>query len=111
MSKQVFYLNAPQHQAVDVIQAGGKLDLKLYEFVAETDEEDVFRAMNVVNGDELPARRGLRSMSVGDVYLDGEAGYFCLPSGWYELARDEVEGLRRLAALGVLEGRKVEVGW
>lgn len=47
---------------------------------------DLFRKMNVVDGDELPVRMKIRSMSCGDVAID-EAGkkYFCALVGWNEL--------------------------
>lgn len=58
-----------------------------YVLVTEVDslfnEDEIFRMMNVVDGDELPVRLGVRSMSVGDVIVD-ETGraLFCAGAGW-----------------------------
>ncbi len=52
-----------------------------------TDERlgDVFRAMNVVDGDELPTKLNVRSMSVGDVIVDGDGDvWFCDIAGWVQ---------------------------
>lgn len=51
---------------------------------------EVFRRMNVVDGNELPTKLGVRSMSVGDVVtiigLDGvRRAYICNPVGWEEV--------------------------
>lgn len=54
----------------------------------ETDETDgvleyIYRAMNVVDGDEIPVRLKKRSLSVGDVIQDemGRAAV-CRSAGW-----------------------------
>lgn len=49
--------------------------------------EEIFRKMNVVDGDELPVQLKVRSMSVGDVVVD-EAGvvWFCAMAGWEQSA-------------------------
>jgi hypothetical protein len=53
--------------------------------------EALFRAFNVVEGNELPARLGIRSMSVGDVVLwDGQA-WMCLGTGWDNLSAQQAE--------------------
>ena len=50
--------------------------------------EDLFRKMNVVDGDELPVELKVRSMSSGDVARDLTTGemWMCAPVGWVNLA-------------------------
>jgi hypothetical protein len=63
------------------------LDRDDYEFVTALDNapslEEIFRLMNVVEGNELPVKLKVRSMMVGDVVVDenGEVWY-CASSGW-----------------------------
>lgn len=113
MKKQVFYRNAHLGEVWNDVGAAvaSVLNVNLYQLVAEIEDDDVFRAMNVVTGDELPARRGLRSMCVGDVYLCGEEAFFCLPAGWCQLPPEKAAEFRSAAALSVLGGMEVEVGW
>jgi len=51
------------------------------------DAGDLFTQMNVVEGDELPVKMGIRSMSCGDVAVDMATGkaYFCAPVGWEQV--------------------------
>jgi len=44
---------------------------------------DVFKLMNVVDGDELPTQLMVRSLSVGDIVVEanGKAS-LCAPMGW-----------------------------
>lgn len=62
------------------------LDRSEYDQVATLDlasPEEVFRAMNVVDGDELPVRLGVRSMMVGDVaVLEDGRMWYCSVVGW-----------------------------
>lgn len=64
----------------------GGLERDDYEFVAELGDislEEVFRMMNVVDGDELPVKLGVRSMSCGDIVVDEELEvWFCAVTGW-----------------------------
>jgi len=65
-------------------------DRALFERVAIVDAddlEDLFRKMNVVDGDELPAQLNVRSMSSGDVARDLTTGqmWMCAPIGWVAL--------------------------
>jgi hypothetical protein len=53
--------------------------------LASEDVEDVFRRMNVVDGDELPVVLGIRSMSVGDIALQGDVAHVCEPAGWRQI--------------------------
>jgi len=57
-----------------------------YEFVCELGDvslEEAFRLMNVVDGDELPAKLGVRSMMCGDVVFDEDLQvWFCAGAGW-----------------------------
>lgn len=48
------------------------------------DLEDVFRMMNVVDGDELPVKLRVRSMCVGDLVQQHEddVWWFCAAAGW-----------------------------
>lgn len=52
------------------------------------DLEDLFRKMNVVDGDELPVQLRVRSMSCGDVARDMTTGemWMCDLAGWVNLA-------------------------
>jgi len=52
------------------------------EFPGGTTFESVFRQMNVVNGDELPVRLKVRSMSAGDAVEDGDELWLCDMVGW-----------------------------
>lgn len=76
MMKNPFAFSAPEEGLV-------KDD---YTFVAELGDvflEEVFRQMNIVDGDELPVKLKVRSMSSGDVVVDedGEVWY-CAGAGW-----------------------------
>lgn len=69
-----------------VVPEGG-LDKDDYEFVTRMDPgpslEEVFRLMNVVDGDELPVQLKKRSMMSGDVVVDEDGDvWFCAFSGW-----------------------------
>lgn len=63
-----------EYRAVCVVDAGNA--------------DDVFRLMNVIDGDEMPVTLNDRSMSVGDVIVelkdDGSDGpsFFCASIGW-----------------------------
>jgi len=47
--------------------------------------EVIFDKMNVVHGDEIPAKLGIRSMCVGDIVVTkGEAWYVC-GTGWKQV--------------------------
>jgi hypothetical protein len=51
-----------------------------------TSLEAVFVRMNVVNGTELPARLGIRSLHCGDVVVDGDGvAHRCEPYGWKQV--------------------------
>jgi hypothetical protein len=47
--------------------------------------EDAFRKMNVVDGTELPAEMGCRSMSCGDLVMARGRWFVCEPTGWREV--------------------------
>ncbi len=49
--------------------------------------DDVFRQMNVVDGDELPAKLGIRSMSVGDVIVDNAGLAFIVAPVGFEAVK------------------------
>ena len=58
-----------------------------YEFVTELGDvslEEVFRMMNVVDGDELPVELKVRSMMPGDVVDEDGDVWFCAGTGWEE---------------------------
>lgn len=62
-----------------------------YKVVAEVPAKDLdglFRAMNVVDGDELPCKLKVRSMSVGDiaVEVDTNTAWYCGPAGWSKVS-------------------------
>lgn len=67
------------------------------ETIAKTDYDEItkieaeslgaaFRLMNVVDGDELPTKLKVRSLSVGDIVVDanGKAS-LCAPIGWIKV--------------------------
>lgn len=61
-----------------------------YTEVALVDAEnlgELFRKMNVVDGDEVPVQMKIRSMSCGDIAFDTatHTAYFCAPVGWEEV--------------------------
>lgn len=90
--KFVFYLdNLRDSYFLDV----DLLDSERYTYITSTNAEDVFRVMNVVTGEdfELPNKLGCRSMSVGDIYVEGKDGYLCAPVGWTKLPEAFVERL------------------
>ena len=54
--------------------------------VEARDLEDVFRKMNVVDGDELPTKLGMRSMMTGDVAIDEDkVTWLCGMVGWVKV--------------------------
>ena len=57
-----------------------------YEFVTELGDvslEAAFEMMNVVTGDELPVKLGVRSMMSSDVIVDEDGDvWFCAFMGW-----------------------------
>jgi hypothetical protein len=59
-----------------------------YEFVTELGDvslEEVFRLMNVVDGDELPVELKVRSMMCGDVVVDEDGDvWYVAGAGWEE---------------------------
>lgn len=87
MKYRVFY--APPHAMARSFLSGGidqVIDPTGYTEVVTTEArglEELFRAMNVVDGDELPMKLQCRSMSVGDVAVeeDGTA-WLCGMFGW-----------------------------
>ena len=58
------------------------------------DDEDiagrVFRAMNVVDGTELPTKLHCRSMCVGDIVVVNGRHWRCESMGWKRLTLEEV---------------------
>lgn len=48
--------------------------------------EEIFRMMNVIDGNELPVKLQVRSMMCGDVIVD-EVGdvWFCAAAGWQRI--------------------------
>lgn len=56
--------------------------------VEAVDLEDLFRNMNVVDGNELPVSLKVRSMSCGDVAKDAVTGqlWLCDLAGWTEIS-------------------------
>jgi len=57
-----------------------------YEYITDLGDvtlEEAFRQMNVVDGDELPTKLGVRSMMNGDVILDEDGDvWFLGVVGW-----------------------------
>lgn len=56
--------------------------------LVETESLDtLFREMNVVEGDELPVKLKIRSMSVGDIVLNvvTDKASYCAATGWADL--------------------------
>lgn len=73
------------------IYRGKPMEVTKFERVAVVeaeDREDLFRKMNVVDGDELPVQLRVRSMSPGDVCRDLSTGevWLCDLVGWVNLA-------------------------
>lgn len=67
------------------------LDKDDYEFVHRLQDapslEDIFHMFNVINGDEIPIKLGVRSMMPGDVVVDEDGDvWFCAFSGWEKSA-------------------------
>jgi hypothetical protein len=49
--------------------------------------DDIFCKMNVVDGTEIPVKLHVRSMSVGDVLINGDGkAFICCSLGWKEVA-------------------------
>jgi hypothetical protein len=72
------------------IYRGKPMEVTKFERVAVVeaeDKEDLFRKMNVVDGDELPVQLRVRSMSPGDVARDLTTGevWLCDLVGWVGL--------------------------
>jgi len=55
---------------------------KVAENVEGDSFEDIYRKMNVVDGDELPATLGIRSLSVGDLLEVDGIFHLCKSQGW-----------------------------
>lgn len=47
--------------------------------------EDVFIKMQVIDGDEPPAKLHIRSMAVGDAAATDESVHVCMTSGWKQI--------------------------
>lgn len=82
MKYTVFYANTLGYSS----GTPDSVPLSVYKKVATLDASDlevVFRRMNVVDGDELPVKLKIRSLSVGDVVVDETgAAYYCAMVGW-----------------------------
>lgn len=91
--KHVFYIDSLRDSySLDP----AALDPARYEFKVSTDADDIFRVMNVVDGNpevELPLKLRCRSMSVGDVYIEGDVAFFCASCGWEEIRGSFVQAL------------------
>jgi hypothetical protein len=73
------------------IYRGKPMEVTKFDRVAVVDAsdlEDLFRKMNVVDGDELPVELKVRSMSCGDVARDLSTGdvWLCDLAGWVNLS-------------------------
>lgn len=73
------------------IMRGKPMEVTKFERIAvveAADLEDLFRKMNVVDGDELPVELKVRSMCAGDVARDMMTGdvWLCDLAGWVNLA-------------------------
>lgn len=73
-----------------IYRGDARFDRETHDRVAECveaqDLEDLFRKMNVVDGTELPVELKVRSMSVGDVAIDGKGvAWMCMIAGWERL--------------------------
>lgn len=51
--------------------------------------ENIWSKMQNIDGDDLPARLGVRSMMVGDVVVVGERGWMVQATGWSEITVDK----------------------
>jgi hypothetical protein len=85
---KVFYRNVFDTSAVALFRAvPGVADPREFREVFDVEADDlehVFRLMNVVDGDELPVKLGIRSLSVGDVVLRAADAtlWHCSAFGW-----------------------------
>ncbi len=82
MNFQVYYNEKSHFVATPPVIA-----LADYKFVTNVNAEnleEVFEKMNVVDGDELPVRLRVRSLSVGDVVVNvsSNEAFACDPCGW-----------------------------
>jgi len=67
-----------------------KVDLSTFKMVGSLEansEDDIYRQMNAVMGDELCCQLRIRSMSVGDVLVDEATGKAvgCCGCGWKDV--------------------------
>jgi hypothetical protein len=93
----VFYANDPMDGLHHLMSDPTEVDMELFSEVYYGDFDDladVFRKMNVVDGNELPTVLGVRSMCTGDLVQDVETGkyWYCKFVGWCEVK--VVEGSR-----------------
>tara|TARA_B110001454_G_scaffold214808_1_gene235173 strand:- start:623 stop:1000 length:378 start_codon:yes stop_codon:yes gene_type:complete len=51
--------------------------------------EGIWSKMQNIDGEDLPARLGVRSMMVGDVIVIGERGWMVQATGWSEIHIDK----------------------
>jgi hypothetical protein len=88
---RVFYNTAHEFKGFSTIEKTiGDITAGKFKEVATLETESLdtlFREMNVVDGDELPVKLKVRSLSVGDIVMDvkSEKCWYCAPIGWTEL--------------------------
>lgn len=93
----VFYTRAEHIGNINVrlrdIREGRGAKVSNYSYIAlvrTSSLDNLFREMNIVDGNELPLQLRCRSMIVGDIVIDpkAEKGWVCDMIGWKELDAD-----------------------